>query len=135
MVRATILAALAAVLVTGCARTDEVAPTGQSLYLRYCASCHGIAGEGDGPVASSLLTPPADLTRIAERSGGDFDSANVMAFIDGRRAVKAHGPRDMPIWGAVFQEQLKGERHGSYTALLHGRALTDYLRSIQRKSE
>ncbi|MCP4567296.1 MAG: cytochrome c [FCB group bacterium] len=47
-----ILAALAAVVITGCARTDEVAPTGQSLYLRHCASCHGIAGGGDGPIAS-----------------------------------------------------------------------------------
>ncbi|MBW2315859.1 MAG: cytochrome c [Deltaproteobacteria bacterium] len=135
MSRLSILAALAAVLVTGCAKSDEVAPTGQSLYLRHCASCHGIGGEGDGPLASSLLTPPADLTRIAERSSGTFDEAEVMAFIDGQRSVKEHGPREMPIWGAVFEEEHRGERYRSYTALLHGRALTDYLRSIQRESD
>ncbi|MBW2243312.1 MAG: cytochrome c [Deltaproteobacteria bacterium] len=135
MVHPAILVALVVVLVTGCARSDEVAPTGQSLYLRHCASCHGIAGEGDGPLASSLLAPPTDLTRIAERSGGSFDETEVMAFIDGQRAVKEHGPREMPVWGAVFEEQLQGERYGSYTTLLQGRALTDYLRSIQRESE
>jgi mono/diheme cytochrome c family protein len=135
MVRSAILGVLAGVLVTACARTDEVAPTGEILYLRHCGSCHGIAGGGDGPLASSLLTPPTDLTRIAERSGGSFDEIEIMAFIDGRRAVKEHGSREMPVWGAVFEEQLQGERHGSYTTLLHGRALTDYLRSIQRESE
>jgi mono/diheme cytochrome c family protein len=36
--------------------TDLPAPRqsatgGEVLYLRYCASCHGIAGRGDGPVA------------------------------------------------------------------------------------
>ena len=135
MVHPLVLAALAAVLVTGCARTDEVAPTGQNLYLRHCASCHGIAGEGDGPVASSLLTPPADLTRIAERSGGRFDEAEAMAFVDGRRALKEHGPREMPVWGAVFEEEFEGERYASLTTLNHGRAMTDYLRSSQRESE
>jgi hypothetical protein len=53
-------------------------------YLRHCASCLGIAGEGDEPLDSSQLTPLADLTQIAERSGGSFDEAEVMASIDGR---------------------------------------------------
>lgn len=135
MLRPKLVGMLAAVLITGCERTDEFAPTGQSLYLRHCAACHGITGEGAGPLASSLRTPPADLTRISERSGGNFDDAAVMAIIDGRRVVREHGPREMPVWGAVFEEQLQGESHGSYTALLHGRALTDYLGSLQRETE
>ena len=70
--------------------------------------------------------------RIAERSGGRFDEAAVMQVIDGRREVAAHGPREMPVWGAVFADELGEERWGFYTAMLHARALTDYLRSIQR---
>lgn len=34
---------------------------GRELYLRNCASCHGQAGEGDGPGAASLHPPPANL--------------------------------------------------------------------------
>jgi mono/diheme cytochrome c family protein len=135
MVQRAILAALAIVLAIGCTRSEEVAPTGQLLYVRHCASCHGVAGEGNGPLASSLLRPPVDLTRIGERSDGSFDEARVMSIIDGRRAVREHGTREMPVWGAVFEEKLQGKRYSKYTVLLQGRALTDYLRSIQREQE
>jgi mono/diheme cytochrome c family protein len=32
---------------------------GQASYTQYCASCHGLRGEGDGPVAASLVPQPA----------------------------------------------------------------------------
>jgi mono/diheme cytochrome c family protein len=110
---------------------DEVQPTGQALFLRHCASCHGLSGKGDGPLASSLQRDPSDLTAIARRSGGSFNAADVMAVIDGQRSVTEHGPREMPVWGAVFEQKFEGTRYGSLTTLYHGRALTDYLRSIQ----
>ena len=113
-------------------REAPVPPPGQSLYLQHCASCHGESGEGTGPVAASLARPPSDLTRIAERNGGRFDEADVMSVIDGRRAVTEHGPREMPVWGAVFEEQGRPGHYPAYTSLLHSRALTDYLRSIQK---
>jgi hypothetical protein len=56
-----------------------------------------------------------------------------MAVIDGRREVAAHGPREMPVWGAVFEEDLRGQPYGKYVGLLHSRALTDYVRSLQRR--
>jgi high-affinity iron transporter len=31
---------------------------GRALYSKYCASCHGIKGAGDGPAARTLSTPP-----------------------------------------------------------------------------
>ncbi|MEZ5287319.1 MAG: cbb3-type cytochrome c oxidase subunit II [Vicinamibacterales bacterium] len=34
---------------------------GRVLYGTYCATCHGISGEGDGPGASGLLPAPANL--------------------------------------------------------------------------
>jgi len=55
-----------------------------------------------------------------------------MASIDGRRLVGVHGPREMPVWGAVFESKHAGEAYPAYTSLLDSRALTDYLRSIQR---
>ncbi len=35
---------------------------GAGLYPAHCAVCHGAAGHGDGPAATSLPVPPADLT-------------------------------------------------------------------------
>src|SRR5439155_20325339 len=35
---------------------------GRALYVRYCATCHGETGRGDGSSAASFATMPADLT-------------------------------------------------------------------------
>ncbi|MGH7344674.1 MAG: cytochrome c3 family protein [Candidatus Rokuibacteriota bacterium] len=40
---------------------DEV-KAGRELYVRYCATCHGDAGRGDGASAASFATKPSDLT-------------------------------------------------------------------------
>ncbi len=34
---------------------------GRRLYLRYCASCHGESGNGDGPDAPYFVAPPRNL--------------------------------------------------------------------------
>lgn len=34
---------------------------GQSLYEQQCATCHGLAGRGDGPLAATLRPRPADF--------------------------------------------------------------------------
>ena len=109
--------------------TDEV--RGGELYRRYCASCHGADGHGDGPLAALLNQKPADLTTLAKRNGGKFDETAVMMTIDGRRLVGQHGPRDMPVWGAIFAEQYVGKPFAIYGATLDARALADYLHTIQ----
>lgn len=136
MSRGLVLAALVVAGVVAFACREAPAPppaTGALLYARLCASCHGTDGRGDGPLAATLKRPPSDLTTLAKRNGGRYDEAAVMAVIDGRRDVAEHGPRDMPVWGAVFfsEEETKGHGWPEYTALLHGRALVDYLRTLQ----
>ena len=42
--------------------TDGDLQRGQEIYTHKCASCHGTHGEGDGPGASSLHPPPANLS-------------------------------------------------------------------------
>jgi hypothetical protein len=116
---------------TACSR-ETPAPSGEALYGRYCASCHGPAGKGDGPVAPALGTPPADLTTLAKRSGGSFDEAEVMGAIDGRRSIAGHGTREMPVWGAVFEQELKDSSYPGYTGMLRSRVLTEYLRTLQQ---
>lgn len=115
---ATILASLWPV---DSGRTEEVlqpaaqahpvgsAARGRVAYRLYCASCHGTAAQGDGPVAQYLKTPPVDLTKLAQGNNGTFPFERVFASIDGRAAdaVPEHGPRDMPVWGMSFQDPAK----------------------------
>ena len=35
--------------------------TGQKLFARHCSACHGINGDGDGPLANKLSMPVANL--------------------------------------------------------------------------
>jgi mono/diheme cytochrome c family protein len=128
---------LSGLMITACEdRSREPYALGALVYHRHCASCHGPEGRGDGPLASSLREPPADLSQIEVRAGGRFDEGDVMSAIDGRRAVQAHGPREMPVWGAVFEEELRREQapYPGITVLQQKRALADYLRTLQRGS-
>ena len=115
-----------------CGREASVARDGHDTFLRYCASCHGEGGRGDGPLAASLTKPPTDLTQLAARNGGRYDEHAVMAAIDGRRSIPAHGTRDMPVWGAIFEEEGRGEPYPAYQSLLKSRFLVDYLATIQK---
>jgi len=47
---------------------------GATLYAEHCARCHGPDGRGDGPVASGLPRPPADLRapHTAHHTAGDL---------------------------------------------------------------
>jgi mono/diheme cytochrome c family protein len=117
-------------LLGGCAER-EAEPPGRIVFERHCAACHGLDGKGGGPLAALLTVPPSDLTRLAQKTGGRFDEDQVMSAIDGRRAVEAHGPRDMPVWGSAFESELGGEPYPRYTTFLKIRGLADYLRSIQ----
>ena len=116
----------------GCVDRTTHEATGADLYRRHCAACHGASGRGDGPLAASLRIPPKDLTAIARNAGGTFPEAQVMLVIDGRTAVAEHGPREMPVWGAIFQQEHVGEPFAVYGPILDARALADYLRTIQQ---
>jgi hypothetical protein len=89
-------------------------------------------GKGHGPVATALRTPPADLTQIAKRRGGDFPVAEIAAYIDGRTEVRAHGSRDMPVWGERFSEQVGGGSLGEEVVRGNLLILIQYLQSLQQ---
>ena len=105
---------------------------GKQDYLRYCATCHGLEGHGDGPVASALAPKPPDLTLIATRRNGAFPMKDLAATIDGREQPAAHGKRDMPVWGERFVVPFDDPR--TQELELGGRLLMllVYLQSIQR---
>ncbi|MCV2869501.1 cytochrome c [Defluviimonas sp. WL0002] len=115
-----------------CAPEQQV--SGRSLYLDYCASCHGVGGKGDGPAAEGLGKMPADLTRIAARNGGVFPKVRVMSTIDG---YTRRGDRSsvMPELGVVLQEGplvLVDTGDGVMTPTpVNLVALADYLEKLQ----
>jgi hypothetical protein len=136
---ALIVAGAVASLVAACASAPppqrEVAKmSGLEMYQQFCASCHGVGGEGDGPVAPLVKIHVPDLTRIAQRDGGEFPAEDVRRTIDGRFERPAHGPRDMPVWGWQFYNSTSlhdADERARVDALL-GR-LVDYLRSMQKE--
>lgn len=102
-------------------------------YEVACLPCHGIDGRGDGPLAKSLKTKPADLTRIARSNKGRFPTRRIAAMIDGRAVPASHGKRDMPVWGERYKVTLPGESPAMVEKRIRTQiaALIEYLKSIQ----
>jgi mono/diheme cytochrome c family protein len=49
------------------ASSARVISEGEALYRASCAACHGDSGEGNGPAASGLYPPPANLRWLMGR--------------------------------------------------------------------
>ncbi len=106
------------------------ATSGKQMYQAYCATCHGIGGKGDGPVASALKVPPADLTALSNRNNGKFPSVQVVNIITGPSGAAAHGTKEMPVWGPIFRTM---EHQHESEVRLRVANLTDYIKSLQQK--
>lgn len=81
------------------APTPSNASSGAELYARFCSSCHGLDGRGDGPNATALPVRPSNHTdgaRMALRS----DDA-LYDTIAGGGAIMNRSPR-MPAFGATL---------------------------------
>jgi mono/diheme cytochrome c family protein len=104
---------------------------GGSIFRTYCASCHGTEAKGDGPLAENLRIRPSDLTSIAKRNKGEFDSDKVHRIIDGREPVKGHGGTDMPVWGDAFKRSHEGFSEAAVKARID--AIVAFLKSVQAK--
>ena len=77
--------------------------SGKQMYTDYCAPCHGQDGGGNGPAASSMKTPPANLALLAKNNGGKYPSAHVAAVLTFGDEKIAHGNKQMPVWGPLFE--------------------------------
>jgi hypothetical protein len=91
-----------------------------------------VSGHGDGPVSSLIKIGVPDLTRIAHREGGEFPTEDVRRTIDGRWDHRAHGARDMPVWGWQFYDSSASsdaEERARVDSMID--RLVNYLRSIQ----
>ena len=100
---------------------------GVDLYRAYCASCHGIDGQGNGPAAPALKATVPDLTLISRANAGSFPKARVQRIIMGEGTILSHGSREMPVWGPIFHQIERDVDRGNVRL----ENLTKYLASIQ----
>ncbi len=106
---------------------------GEGDFKHYCASCHGVSGVGDGPVAASLKNSPADLTALAGGNGGTFPKKHVTDVVQGNKdydqKFRTHGPSDMPVWGNVIFDDSDG-RASIANARIN--SIVNYIKSLQK---
>lgn len=111
---------------------DYAAMSGADLYRRFCASCHGVEGRGDGPVATTLRVEVPDLTLTASRARGSDPRDRIVRIIDGRYIIGAHGTRIMPVWGEDLSRLELGNPDAERSAQVIIGRLADYVTSLQR---
>lgn len=109
----------------------EDADQGEELYLKHCATCHGIEATGQGPMAGVLVIKPADLTRLEQ--DGVFPLERVAKRIDGRDALVSHGS-PMPVYGFFFEGEDVSLKTHTGQPLITSQPIVNlmaYLRTLQ----
>lgn len=139
LLAALLLGGPAPAMANGTSPPPESTSLGAFEYQTFCASCHGAAGQGDGPIAAMLKVAPSNLTTLSQGNGGVFPRERITQFIDGRSDSMAHGSREMPVWGDWFTQQDLNDqlflaekvRNLSVQARIEG--LVVYIESLQAK--
>jgi mono/diheme cytochrome c family protein len=108
------------------------AETGDHLFARYCAACHGEDARGDGVANAYLIMRAPDLTLIAARRNGKFDPAEIYAIIDGQAGDDYYTHRYMPVWGYEFYGGESDDQKAHQRAADRVKSLVAYLQRIQR---
>ena len=62
LVAAAVAAAGAAMAASSAVKITGTAEKGKALYDKFCASCHGEKGDGNGPAAPKMDPKPRDFT-------------------------------------------------------------------------
>jgi mono/diheme cytochrome c family protein len=104
--------------------------SGEELFMRYCAACHGADARGTGPVARTMSKRVPDLTLLTGPDG-EFPAMAIREAIDGRSMAIAHGTRQMPVWGYEFwvEEGADVVAEGSAREMIN--RIVFYLESVQ----
>ena len=94
--------ALVALCLAAAPAWAQDADIGRAHYHAHCATCHGLEGRGDGPMAGAMVMKPVNLTELSAANGGTFPLVRVVKRIDGRDPLVSHGS-PMPVYGDYFE--------------------------------
>ncbi|MBI3990077.1 MAG: cytochrome c [candidate division NC10 bacterium] len=75
---------------------------GKAIYAKFCESCHGPTGKGDGPAAATLTPKPANFAD-AKLMGSVPDDSLFKIIREGGAAV-GKSPM-MPPWGGGLKDE------------------------------
>ena len=98
------LTATASFAETGVRGSPEEEARGESLYVNYCQSCHGVEGVGEPPIPLGfrrldyILAMPLDETSHAWHHG---DENLIQTILVGNRRSRQR----MPAWQGVLSEE------------------------------
>ncbi len=107
--------------------------SGKQMYTDYCAPCHGKEARGNGPAAGAMKTAPTNLALLAKNNGGKYPAAHVAAVLSFGDEKSAHGSKDMPVWGQLFQSLNWSSSTKEMEAKQRINSLNVYLESLQAK--
>jgi mono/diheme cytochrome c family protein len=111
-------------------QVEEVSLSGEKLYKRDCAVCHGNDLKGNGPAPPPFKDVPPDLTKLAKSHGGKFPEKYFEDVLRNGVVIPAHGSPEMPTWGADFRTR---EHLDSEQVTLRITSLSNYIKSLQEK--
>lgn len=122
-------------LVMAIGLATPAAAQGEALYGFYCATCHGIAATGNGPMSPSLVVAPNNLTTLAARNDGVFPTTRVIMRIDGRDPLVSHGS-SMPVYGDFFEGTDAATKAETGQPIMTSQPIVDllaYLQTLQQE--
>ena len=85
--------------------SSPVQNDGPRLYAKWCASCHGVEGKGDGPNAANLPVKPAQHSSREAMSARPDDS--LFDTIASGGAVMNRSPRMPPFGGTLSATEIR----------------------------
>ena len=97
-------------LVLGDPSWSADAAAGQTLFDANCAACHGVGGQGDGPVGAALNPAPRDLTTgefkfDADETGLPGEDEDIKLVIQ-NGAMEYGGSALMAPWPTLSDDQI-----------------------------
>jgi len=113
---------------------EETVSAGNRTFNRFCSICHAKDAKGNGPYTSNLNVTPPNLRKLSEANNGIFPWIKMYQIIDGTVITDAHGSKEMPIWGELFDISNWDSSYSEYSkTLTRGRIfeLLVYMEYIQ----
>ncbi len=65
---------------------DEELKLGRAIFQQYCAACHGVMAEGDGPLANLFKVKPRALSLLSRENDGEYPFELVLSDVKGNQA-------------------------------------------------